>query len=52
MHEHKQPIYSVDNKLVCLDCVTKEEKQGNECHHLCHVKGKDICSLCVQFHRS
>ncbi len=51
MHEHNQPVYSLNNKLVCDECVQNEDRGKNECFHLCHQKGKDNCNGCKQFHR-
>ena len=51
MHEHKQPIYTANNILVCDECITDEQKNGNECYCICHLDSKLQCKNCNQFHR-
>ena len=51
MHTHKDNIHSANGKIVCNDCIKKEDLNGNQCFDLCHQKGKDSCLKCSVFHR-
>ena len=51
-HEHKENIHSCNNKIVCNDCVKKEDLNGNQCFCKCHKIGKLTCIKCSVFHRS
>ena len=51
-HIHDQAtLRSANNTLVCKDCITEEQKHGNECLCLCHQALKDQCPKCARFHR-
>jgi hypothetical protein len=46
-----ETLRSANGKLVCDICVTKADKQGNECYCTCHTALKDQCPKCARFHR-
>lgn len=50
IHIHSKPIYSVNNKLVCKECISKEDKQDNECFCNCHNNQQNQCINCKLFH--
>lgn len=51
-HVHTPPTFSANNKIVCEDCVTPEEEQGNECFCRCHQVGQFLCPKCKTYHKS
>ena len=51
IHNKEKNIHSANNRIVCDECITPEDKQGNECYCSCHTALKDQCPKCVRFHR-
>lgn len=49
-HTHINP-FSTNNKIVCNDCITADDRGKNECFCKCHKDTKLICPACERFHR-
>lgn len=48
-HTHNN-AYSLNNSLVCSECINKDDEGGNECFCSCHKALKNICIKCKRFH--
>ena len=50
-HQHKQGLYFANGKLVCSECISKDDENKNECFCICHNENNLQCPQCERFHR-